>query len=91
MITFYRHFIFLDSYKDLSVWYRVNKCTDPSKLFLLGLKSRTLKRSHIDFIRNYGMILKLERFSHLLGRSFGLGSRAWVPMRPPFPMPLCLF
>ena len=31
-------------------------------------------RFHIGFIQEYGMVLKLERFFHLLGRSFGLSS-----------------
>ena len=31
-------------------------------------------RSHIGSIQECGMVLKLERFSHLSGRSFGLGS-----------------
>ena len=31
-------------------------------------------RSHIGFILESGMILKLERLSYLLGWSFGLGS-----------------
>ena len=30
-------------------------------------------RSHIDSTQKYEMVLKLERFSHLSGRSFGLG------------------
>ena len=30
-------------------------------------------RFHISSIRNYGVVLKLERFSHLSYRSFGLG------------------
>ena len=30
-------------------------------------------RFHISSIRNYGVVLKLERFSHLSDRSFGLG------------------
>ena len=31
-------------------------------------------RSYIGFTQEYRMILKLERSSHLSGRSFGLGS-----------------
>ena len=31
-------------------------------------------RSHIGSTQEYRVILKLEKFSHLLGRSFGLGS-----------------
>ena len=31
-------------------------------------------RSYINSIRNCGMVLKLERFSHLSGRPFALGS-----------------
>ena len=30
--------------------------------------------SHIDSIQKCRVVLKLERFSHLVGRSFGLGS-----------------
>ena len=29
---------------------------------------------HINSIRNYGVLLKLERFSHLSGLSFGFGT-----------------
>ena len=31
-------------------------------------------QSHISSTRNYGVVVKLERFSHLSGRSFGLSS-----------------
>ena len=31
-------------------------------------------RSHISSTQECGVILKLERFSHLSGQSFGLGS-----------------
>ena len=31
-------------------------------------------RFYIGFIQECGMIFKLEKFFHLLGRSFGLGS-----------------
>ena len=31
-------------------------------------------RSHISSTQECGMVLKFERFSHLLGRSFGVGS-----------------
>ena len=31
-------------------------------------------RSHIGSTQECGVVLKLERFSHLLGRSFGLSS-----------------
>ena len=31
-------------------------------------------RSHIGSTQECGIVLKLERFSHLSGRSFGLGS-----------------
>ena len=31
-------------------------------------------RSHIGSTRDCGMVLKIERFSHLSNRSFGLGS-----------------
>ena len=30
-------------------------------------------RSNINSTRNYGVVLKLERFSHISGRSFWLG------------------
>ena len=31
-------------------------------------------QSYIGFTQEYEVILKLERFFHILGRSFGLGS-----------------
>ena len=31
-------------------------------------------RSHVGFTQECGVVLKLERFSHLSGQSFGLGS-----------------
>ena len=39
--------------------------------FLMGYR---MIRSHIGSTQECGMILKLERLSHILGRSFGFGS-----------------
>ena len=38
------------------------------------LKGYGMIRSHIDFTQECGVVLKLERFSYLSGRSFGLDS-----------------
>ena len=38
------------------------------------LKGYGIIRSHIGSIQECGVLLKLERFSHLLGQSFVLGS-----------------
>ena len=38
------------------------------------LKGYGMIRSHIGSIQECGVVLKLERFSHLLDRSFGLDS-----------------
>ena len=38
------------------------------------IKPKPKVRSHIGSIRDCGVVLKVERFSHLLDRSFGLGS-----------------
>ena len=43
-------------------------------------------RSHIGFTRDYEVILKLESFSYLLDRSFGLGLGTYHIL-PPF----CVF
>ena len=36
------------------------------------LKGYAIIRSHIGFTQKCGVVLKLERFSHLSGQSFGL-------------------
>ena len=33
-----------------------------------------MTRSHINFIGDYGVVLKFERFFHLFDRSYGLDS-----------------
>ena len=38
------------------------------------LKGYGMIQSHIGYTQECGVVLKLERFSHLSGRSFGLGS-----------------
>ena len=38
------------------------------------LKGYGMIRSHIGSTKECGVVLKLERFSHLSGQSFGLGS-----------------
>ena len=38
------------------------------------LKGYVMIRSHIGSTQEYGVVIKLEKFFHLSGRSFGLGS-----------------